>query len=117
MTATVEYSDVTFPANSWPEFRTLEVTAACSNPFLQVWKGKISALYDTKDDVMISALVAAKIGELVGDKRCADYWKFVLEASPEVYMQRLFDTSTTTRGFRVDDIMAVVSTEFRVVRL
>ncbi|HHT9125998.1 MAG TPA: molybdopterin-dependent oxidoreductase [Candidatus Brocadiia bacterium] len=106
MTSSIEYADAAFPANCWAEFTTLEVTSSCSNPFLQVWKGVIPPLYDTKDDVMIAASVAAKIGEILGDRRFADYWKFALEGRPEVYMQWLFDSSTTTTGYKVDDIMA-----------
>jgi nitrate reductase / nitrite oxidoreductase, alpha subunit len=41
MTASVQYSDIGLPANSWVEFRDLEITASCSNPFLQIWKGGI----------------------------------------------------------------------------
>ncbi|MBI3694270.1 MAG: molybdopterin-dependent oxidoreductase, partial [Acidobacteria bacterium] len=39
MNASIEYADIALPANSWLEFEDLEVTASCSNPFLQVWKG------------------------------------------------------------------------------
>ncbi|HLE02733.1 MAG TPA: molybdopterin-dependent oxidoreductase, partial [Dehalococcoidia bacterium] len=39
VTASVEYSDINLPANSWMEMETHEVTASCSNPFLQIWKG------------------------------------------------------------------------------
>ena len=107
MTASAEYSDITLPANSWMEFQTLEVTASCSNPFLQLWGGNgIQPLYDTKDDAAIIAGVAARLGEILGDQRFADYWKFVLEGRPEVYIQRLLDSSATTAGYRVDDILA-----------
>jgi nitrate reductase alpha subunit len=107
MTATGEYSDVILPANSWMEFQALEVTASCSNPFLQIWgKGGIKPVYDTKDDVTIIAEVAQRLGEVLDDGRFADYWKFALEGRPEVYLQRLLDGSTTTSGYTVDDIMA-----------
>ncbi|MBI2165051.1 MAG: molybdopterin-dependent oxidoreductase [Chloroflexi bacterium] len=106
MTATAEYSDISLPANSWMEFETLEVTASCSNPFLQIWKGGIRPLYDTKDDVMIMAGVARRLGEIMGDQRLANYWKFALEGRPEVYIQRLLDSSTTTAGYKVEDLMA-----------
>jgi len=56
MTASVEYSDFGLPANSWVEFEDLEITASCSNPFLQIWKGGIKPLYDSKDDLSILAL-------------------------------------------------------------
>jgi nitrate reductase alpha subunit len=105
MTATGEYSDITLPANSWMEFEGLEVTASCSNPFLQIWKGGIKPLYDSKDDIVILAEIAAKLSQLLNDRRIADMWKFVLGGKREVYMQRMLDTCTTTKGYRLKDIM------------
>ncbi|MBI3820414.1 MAG: molybdopterin-dependent oxidoreductase [Planctomycetes bacterium] len=106
MTATVEYADFALPANSWVEFEGLEMTASCSNPFLQIWKGGIKPIFDTKDDLMILAGIAKKIGEVVDDKRFYDYWKFAIENKREIYMQRLLDTCTTTAGYKLEDIMA-----------
>ncbi len=106
MTSSIQYADVGFPVNSWMEFESYEVTCSCSNPFLQVWKGGIKPLHDTKDDVMVPALVSKRMGELLGDRRFADYWKFALEGRPEVYMQRLFDGSVPTRGYNVNDMIA-----------
>ena len=106
MTSSIQYADVGFPVNSWMEFESYEVTCSCSNPFLQVWKGGIRPLHDTKDDVMVPALVAKRMGEILGDGRFADYWKFALEERPEVYMQRLFDGSVPTRGYNVNDMVA-----------
>ncbi len=106
MTSSIQYADVGFPVNSWMEFESYEVTCSCSNPFLQVWKGGIRPLHDSKDDVMVPALVAKRMGEILGDGRFADYWKFALEERPEVYMQRLFDGSVPTRGYNVNDMIA-----------
>ena len=106
MTASVEYADFALAANSWVEFETHEITASCSNPFLQIWKGGIPPLYDTRDDARILAELAAALGEQLGDQRFADYWKYVLEGRTEVYIQRLLDSSLTTSGYRFDDIMA-----------
>jgi nitrate reductase alpha subunit len=106
MTSSIQYADVGFPVNSWMEFENYEVTCSCSNPFLQVWKGGIRPLHDTKDDVVVPALVAKRMGEILGDGRFADYWKFVLEGRPEIYMQRLFDGSVPTRGYNVNDMIA-----------
>ncbi len=106
MTASCEYSDFVLPANSWMEFETLELTASCSNPFLQIWKGDLPPMYDTKDDVAIIAGVAQALAERLSDTRFSDYWKFALEGKPEVYIDRLLDASTTTHGFTVEDIMA-----------
>lgn len=107
MTASCEYSDFILPANSWLEFQALEVTASCSNPFLQIWgRQGIKPLYDTKDDVMIMAGVAQALATLTGDRRFADYWKFALEGHAEVYLQRLLDASLPTRGYKVDEVLA-----------
>ena len=72
MTASVEYADFALPANSWVEFEDLEVTASCSNPFLQIWKGGIKPVYDTKDDLAILAGIAKALAKVTGDKRFAD---------------------------------------------
>jgi nitrate reductase alpha subunit len=104
MTATVEYADFALAANSWAEFETYEITASCSNPFLQMWKGGIPPLYDTRDDARILAEVAAAIGDEIGEPRLRDYWKFIHEGRPEVYIQRLLDSSLTTTGYRFEDI-------------
>jgi len=105
MTATVEYADFALAANSWAEFQTHEITASCSNPFLQVWKGGIPPLYDTRDDARILAELAAALGDRLGDERFRDYWKFVHASQPEVYIQRLLDSSLTTSGYRLQDIL------------
>ena len=106
MTASVEYADIALPANTWVEFEDLEVTASCSNPFLQVWKGGIQPVYDSKDDLTILAGIASALGDVTGDKRFRDYFHFELEGQRKVYLQRLLDTSTTTAGYTVDDLMA-----------
>ncbi len=105
MTSSIEYADFGLAANSWAEFQVHEVTASCSNPFLQIWKGGIPPLYDTRDDVRILAEVGAAIGDQLGDARFRNYWKFALEGRPEVYIQRLLDSSLTTSGYRFDDII------------
>jgi nitrate reductase alpha subunit len=105
MTSTVEYADFALAANSWAEFETYEITASCSNPFLQIWKGGIPPLYDTRDDSRILAEVAAALGDQVGDPRFRDYWKFILEGKPEIYIQRLLDSSLTTSGYQFEDII------------
>ena len=106
MTATAEYSDITLPANSWMEFQNLEVTASCSNPFLQIWgKDGIKPVYDSRDDFQILGDVSIKLAELYDDSRFTDYWKFSIENKAEVYIQRLIEGSTTGYGYKVDDIM------------
>lgn len=106
MTASIEYADFGLPANSWAEFQMHEITASCSNPFLQIWKGGIPPLFDTRDDGRILAELAATLGDQLGDQRFREYWKFILDGRPEVYIQRLLDSSLTTSGYKVEDIIA-----------
>jgi nitrate reductase alpha subunit len=106
-TGSAEYADVVLPANTWPEFQTLEIGGSCSNPFLQIWGGDgIKPLYDSKDDGMIFALVSEQLSAITGDQRFRDHWKFMLEGRPEVYIQRVLDNCCTTQGYTVADIMA-----------
>jgi len=106
MTASIEYADLALPANSWLESEGLEITASCSNPFLQIWKGGIPPVFSSKDDLAILAGIAKALGERLGDPRFEDYFKFEHAGQRGVYIQRLLDSSTTTRGFKLDDIMA-----------
>lgn len=109
MTSTCEYSDIVFPANTWMEFESHEVTASCSNPYLQIWKGGIPPVFDTRDDSRILAETAEALAKETGDERFANYWRFILADKTKgtsVYIQRLLDASSTTRGYKVDDIMA-----------
>ena len=106
MTASIEYADLALPANSWLEFEDLEITASCSNPFLQIWKGGVPPIFDSRDDLAILAGIAKELAEVTGDTRFTDYFKFEYEGKRSVYIQRLLDTSTTTQGFRLEDIMA-----------
>jgi nitrate reductase alpha subunit len=105
-TASVEHSDIALPANSWVEFEGLEITASCSNPFLQIWKGGIKPLYDSKDDLSILAGIAHGLAGATGDRRFDDYFKFEREGKRGIYIQRMLDTSTTTVGYKLEDIMA-----------
>ncbi|MEK6719979.1 MAG: molybdopterin-dependent oxidoreductase [Chloroflexota bacterium] len=109
MTSSVEYADIALPATSWMESQTHEITASCSNPFLQVWgraKDGIEPLYEAHDDARILADQAKALGDELDDSRLADYWKFILEGKEDVYIQRLLDASITTKGYRLDDILA-----------
>ncbi|HEY5579170.1 MAG TPA: molybdopterin-dependent oxidoreductase, partial [Acidimicrobiia bacterium] len=105
MTASCELSDFILPANSWVEFQVSEITASCSNPFLQIWgRDGIAPLYETEDDVTIYAKVSERLGQIFSDPRFSDYWRFALEGRPEIYLQRLLDASATTRGYSLQDI-------------
>ncbi len=105
-TGSAEFADVILPANSWMEFETVEMAGSCSNPFLQMWRGGIEPLYDSRDDVAIFAGVARALGELTGDRRFSDYFAYASEGRPEVYLDRVLKGSFTTEGYTVADVMA-----------
>jgi nitrate reductase alpha subunit len=109
-TGSAEYSDVVLPANSWVEFEDIEAGASCSNPFLQVWKGGIKPVHDSRDDAEVFAGVARAWAASFKDQRFADYFKYITDKKAKVYLQRVFDSSTTTRGengsYQVDDLLA-----------
>ena len=103
-TGSAEFADVIVPANSWLEMESLEMTGSCSNPFLQIWKGGIDPLHDTRDDLQIFAGVAQALAEETGDRRFADYFKFA--DTPEVYLDRVLAASFTTAGYTTADLLA-----------
>ena len=84
MTATCEYADIVLPANSWAEQQNYELTASCSNPFLQIWNGGLKPVFDSKDDVVIWASVARRLGKILKDDRFEAYWKFILQGKAEI---------------------------------
>ncbi len=98
-TGSAEYADLVLPANSWVEFQDVEMGASCSNPFLQVWGGDgVQPVHDSKDDAEIFAGTGRALAKITGDQRFADYWKFITEKKAGVYIQRVLDNCTTTRG-------------------
>jgi nitrate reductase alpha subunit len=109
-TGSAEYSDVVLPANSWVEFEDYECGGSCSNPFLQVWKGGIKPIHNSRDDAEVFAGVARSLAVKFNDQRFADYFKFITDQQAKVYLQRIFDSSTTTRGekgaYQVEDMLA-----------
>ena len=54
MTSDVNHADVAFAVNSWMEFTYPEMTVTVSNPWVQIWKGGIRPLYDTRNDRHVS---------------------------------------------------------------
>jgi nitrate reductase alpha subunit len=109
-TGSAEYSDVVLPVNSWVEFQDYECGGSCSNPFLQVWKGGIKPVHDSIDDAEVFAGIARAMAAEMKDQRFADYFKFITEKKSKVYIQRVFDSSTTTCGkegaYDVDKLLA-----------
>ncbi|THI88365.1 MAG: nitrate oxidoreductase subunit alpha, partial [Nitrospira sp. CG24A] len=102
MTSDINHNDIAFAANTWMEFTYPEMTITVSNPWVQIWKGGIRPLYDTRNDLDTFAGVAAKLSDMTGDKRMRDYFKFVYENRVDVYAQRMLDASSTFYGYSAD---------------
>ncbi|MBI1948973.1 MAG: molybdopterin-dependent oxidoreductase [Deltaproteobacteria bacterium] len=97
-----EYSDLVFACDSWAEFRHLDMTASCTNPFVQLFpKSPIKRVFDTQGDVEIIAGVSRAVGARLKDRRWADAWKFVDDDRTDVYLQRIIDASFSLKGYDV----------------
>jgi nitrate reductase alpha subunit len=105
MTSDVNHADIAFAVNSWMEFTYPEMTATVSNPWVQIWKGGIRPLYDTRNDADTFAGVAAKLAELTGEKRMREVFHFVYQNRVDVYAQRLLDASSTFYGYSADVLL------------
>ncbi len=107
-TASCEYADLVFAVDAWNEFPHPDLTASCTNPFLLVHpkSGLEKKPFDTRWDLEVLARVSQRLAELVGDARLADYWRFMLDGKPEVYLQRILDLSSATRGYTIEKLHA-----------
>jgi nitrate reductase alpha subunit len=106
-TASCEYSDIVYAADSWAEFKVPDMTASCTNPFLQIFpRTPLKRAFDTRGDIEILAGVANKLGDLTNDKRFSDYWAFVNENRVDAYLQRIINASSTLTGYQIDDLEA-----------
>jgi nitrate reductase / nitrite oxidoreductase, alpha subunit len=102
-----EWADVVFGVDSWAELKHPDMTASVTNPFLQVFpRTPLRRIFNTIGDIEVLAKVAGKLADLTKDNRFNDYWKFVREGRTDVYLQRILDFSTNTKGFRFDELEA-----------
>ncbi len=105
-TGSCEYSDVVFACDSWAEFKQPDMTASCTNPFLQLYPATpLKRVFDTRSDLEIIAGVSKALGRLYKDQRFTDAWKFVDEDKVEVYLQRILNGSASTRGYMFGELM------------
>ena len=102
-------STPTSPSPPTPGWRcqTHEITASCSNPFLQVWRRTASSRSTKRRTTPTSSPTWRR--------RSATNWRTRASrttgssssrARTDVYIQRLLDASITTKGYRLDDILA-----------
>ncbi len=104
-TASCEWADVVFAADSWAELKHPDMCCSVTNPFLTVFpRTPLPRVFDTIGDIEILALIGSKLAELTGDKRFDDYWKFVREGRTDVYLQRILDHSSNTKGYQFKDL-------------
>ena len=102
-----EWADVVFGVDCWAELKHPDMTASVTNPFLQVFPATpLKRIFNTMGDIEVLALVGSKMAELTGDQRFNDYWKFVREGQTEVYLQRILNLSTNTKGYQIKDLHA-----------
>ena len=100
-----EWADVVFGVDCWAELKHPDMTASVTNPFLVPFpRTPLKRIFNTIGDIEVMALVSAKFAEITGDKRFLDYWKFVREGRTEVYLQRILDASSNTRGFQFTEL-------------
>ena len=63
-------------------------------------------IFNTLGDIEVLALVGEQLAKKTGDQRFSDCWKFVREGKTEVYLQRVLDHSTNTKGYDIHDLVA-----------
>jgi len=101
-----EYADVVFPVEAWTELSYPDMTASCTNPFIQLFPKGMNSVHDTKHDIEVYAGVASALAKITGDERFVLHWKFVKEGKVEVYLQRILDCGTTTRGYNIYEMLS-----------
>ena len=100
-----EWADVVFGVDSWAELKHADMTASVTNPFLSIFpKTPLKRIFNTIGDIDVLALVGSKLADLTDDQRFNDYWKFVREDRTDVYLQRILDASSNSRGFQIGDL-------------
>jgi nitrate reductase alpha subunit len=103
--ASCEWADIVFGVDAWFELKHPDMTASVTNPFLVVFpRTPMKRAFNTMGDIEVQALVASKLAKLTGDNRFLDYWKFVREGRTDVYLQRILDFSSNTKGYRFTDL-------------
>jgi nitrate reductase / nitrite oxidoreductase, alpha subunit len=100
-----EYADVVFAIDSWAEMKQPDMTASVTNPFLQLFpKTPLKRIFDTRGDGEVVAMVAEKLARHTGDNRFVDYFKYIREGRSDVYLQRILNASSATKGYQIADL-------------
>jgi nitrate reductase alpha subunit len=105
-TGSCEYADIVLAVDSWGEYNVHDMTNSCTNPFMQVMPlSKIGRVHNTRSDSQIYAGVAAKLAQITGDERFNAYWHFIEKDKAATYIQRVFDHSNITKGYKFADLL------------
>ncbi len=100
-----EWADVVFAVDSWAELKYPDMCASVTNPFLTVFPvTPLKRTFETRGDIECLALVGKKLAEKTGDQRFAQMWNFVDKKQVEVYLQRILDASSLTKGYNFNEI-------------
>ena len=100
-----EWADVVLAVDSWSELKYPDMSASVTNPFLTIFpRTPQPRPFETLGDIECLALVGKKLAQRTGDQRFADMWKFVDEGKVEVYLQRILDHSSLTKGYKITDL-------------
>jgi nitrate reductase alpha subunit len=95
-----EWADVVFAVDSWAELKHPDMCCSVTNPFLTVFpRSPLERVFETVGDIEVLAQVGRKLAEVTGDERFADCWRFVDRNRADVYLQRILDFSSNTRGY------------------
>jgi len=102
-----EWADIVFGVDSWAELKHPDMTASVTNPFLCVFpRTPLPRIFHTVGDVEVMAKVGAAFAKRTGDRRFEDYWSFVRADRTSVYLQRILDHSSCTKGYRIEELEA-----------
>jgi nitrate reductase alpha subunit len=100
-----EWADVVFSVDAWCELKHPDATASVTNPFLTVFpRTPLARTFETKGDIEVLSLVGHQMAKLTGDARFAELWKFVDAGRTEVYLQRILDHSSNTKGYDIREL-------------
>ncbi|MBI5208455.1 MAG: molybdopterin-dependent oxidoreductase [Elusimicrobia bacterium] len=102
-----EWADVVFAVDAWSELKHPDMCASVTNPFLTVFpRTENPRPFETRGDIECLSLVGRRLAERTGDDRFAKMWKFVNAGRTDVYLQRILDHSSLTKGYRFEDLEA-----------
>ncbi|PIQ23206.1 molybdopterin oxidoreductase [bacterium (Candidatus Blackallbacteria) CG17_big_fil_post_rev_8_21_14_2_50_48_46] len=104
-TGSCEYADLVFACDSWAEFRHPDLTASCTNPFVQVYPtSPLKRIFDTRSDIEIIAGVGKALAQELDEPRLAQMWEFVEKDQVDVYLQRIINGTSALKGYTFEKL-------------